>query len=64
LDDGDDNQEGGSDIKRDYFSMMVARLLKDIEELVRIAEKLLSLNINKSISDKDENANKWTLMRQ
>ena len=64
LDDGDDNQEGGSDIKRDYFSMMVARLLKDIEELVRIAEKLLSLNINKSISGKDENANNWTLMRQ
>jgi hypothetical protein len=44
--------------------MMVARLLKDIEELVRIAEKLLSLNINKAISGKDENANNWTLMRQ
>lgn len=64
LGNGEQDQEGGSDIKRDYFSMMVARLLKDIEELVRIAEKLLSLNINKAISGKDENANNWTLMRQ
>jgi hypothetical protein len=55
LNDGEDNQEGGSDIKRDYFTMMVARLHKDIEELVRICEKLMSLNINKSISSKESN---------
>lgn len=63
LDDGDENQEGGGDIKRDYFSMMVARLQKDIEELVRICEKLMSLNINKAISSKESNEQNWTLMR-
>ena len=56
VDNGDQNTEGGGgDIKRDYFSMMVARLQKDIEELVRICEKVLTLNINKSAGSKETN---------
>jgi hypothetical protein len=43
--------------------MIVARLQKDIEELVRICEKVLTLNINKSVTSKEANENDWTLMR-
>jgi|TARA_B110000285_G_C15073474_1_gene589311 hypothetical protein len=43
--------------------MIVARLQKDIEELVRICEKVLTLNMNKSVASKEASENDWTLMR-
>lgn len=36
LDSGEQNESGGSDNRRDYFSMIVAKMQKDIEDLVRI----------------------------
>ena len=37
LDSGQDkNDGGGGDVRRDYFEMIVSKLQKDIEELVRI----------------------------
>ena len=37
LDNGESNENGRSEVRKDYFSMMVNRLQKDIEDLVRIA---------------------------
>jgi hypothetical protein len=64
LDNGDNNTEGRGDIRRDYFSMVVARLQKDIEDLVRICQKVMTLNIKKAAGNKEVNDQNWTLQRQ
>ena len=64
LDNGDNNAEGRGDVRRDYFGMIVARLQKDIEDLVRICQKVMTLNIKKAQGSKDVNDQNWTLQRQ
>lgn len=63
LDNGDNNTEGRGDIRRDYFSMVVGRLQKDIEDLVRICQKVMTLNIKKNPGTKEVNDQNWTLQR-
>lgn len=44
--------------------MVVARLQKDIEDLVRICQKVMTLNIKKNPGTKEINDQNWTLQRQ
>jgi hypothetical protein len=36
LDNGESNNEGGGEMRRDYFNLLVNKLNKDIEELMKI----------------------------
>ena len=36
LDNGESNNEGGGEMRRDYFNLIVNKLNKDIEELMKI----------------------------
>lgn len=47
LDNGDEAQGAGGDSRRDYFSMLIAKLQKDIEDLVRVCQKVTTLNMKK-----------------
>lgn len=44
--------------------MIVARMQKDIEELVRICQKVTTLDRKKAVSSKEQHEQSWTLMRQ
>jgi len=48
LDNGDETQGAGGDNRRDYFSMLIAKLQKDIEDNVRICQKVMTLNMKKT----------------
>ena len=50
LDNGDSTAEGGSDMKRDYFNNLVNKLIKDIEDLLKICQKVTALNNKKVVS--------------
>ena len=48
MDNGESTDNGRGEVRKDYFSMLVNRLQKDIEDLVRIAQKVMTLNIKKA----------------
>ena len=47
LDSGESNTEGGGDIRKDYFSNLVNKLNKDIEDLVKVCEKVTVIDLKK-----------------
>ena len=53
LDNGEQTESGGGDIRKDYFGILVAKLNKDIEEQVRICQKVMILNLKKTMSQED-----------
>ena len=55
LDNSESTENGRSEVRKDYFSMIVNRLQKDIEDLVRIAQKVMTLNIKKAQGSKEHN---------
>ena len=63
LDNGEQNESGGGDNRRDYFTLLIGKLQKDIEDLVRICQKVLTLNIKKNTAQ-SESDQAWTLARQ
>jgi len=54
LDSGESNEAGGGDNRRDYFSNLSGKLQKDIEDNVRICEKLMTpFSLKKKADQKD-----------
>ena len=43
--------------------MMVTKLMKDIEEIVRICQRVTAYNLKKAADSKEINDQNWTLMR-
>ena len=54
---------GGSSGSRDYFSLIVTKMAKDIEDLVRNCQQVLTLNIKKAVTSKDQNDQDWAIKR-
>ena len=44
---------GGSAASRDYFSLIVVKMAKDIEDLVKNCQQVLTLNIKKAVTSQD-----------
>ena len=44
---------GGSSQTRDYFGNLVAKMQKDIEDLMKICQEVLTLNMKKASGNKD-----------
>ena len=63
IDGGENTTEGGGDMRRDYFSMLVSKLNKDIDDLMKICQKVTTLNMGK-ITSSEQNETNWTIMRQ
>ena len=63
VDNGETNENGRGEIRRDFFTMLVTRLQKDIEDLVRISQKVMTLNIKKAPGSKEHNDQNWTVLR-
>ena len=40
---------GGPSGSRDFFGLIVAKMAKDIEDLVRVCQNVLTLNIKKAV---------------
>ena len=53
LDPGEQNESGGVDNRRDYFGMLIKRLQDDIDGVMGIARKVMTLNMKKNVSSKD-----------
>ena len=64
IDNGDSNETGNGDMRKDYFIMIATKLSKDIEELVRICQKLMVLNMKKQVQSQEDNEKSWSFMRQ
>ena len=64
MDNGESTDNGRGEVRKDYFSMLVNRLQKDIEDLVRIAQKVMTHNIKKAQGSKEHNDQNWTVLRQ
>jgi len=54
---------GGGSSTRDYFGMIVARMAKDIEDLVRICQNVCTLNMKKAVASKDQDDQDWAIAR-
>ena len=64
LDSGEQNESGGVDNRRDYCSMLIKRLQDDIDGVMGICRKVMTLNMKKNSSSKDQDDQNWTLMKQ
>lgn len=47
IDTGEQNEGGVGEGKRDYFSLLADRLIKDLEHTVRVCQKVMTLNMKK-----------------
>lgn len=61
---GEGKGGSGNSNTRDYFGLIVARMAKDIEDLLRICQQVLTLNIKKPIASKEQNDQDWAIARQ
>ena len=52
---GESNTEGGGDMRKDFFSNLVHKLNKDIEDLVKICQRVTTLNLKKKSDDNEKN---------
>lgn len=59
--DGENNGDGRGDVRRDYFKLLVTKLQKDIEDLVKICKDVLTLNLKKLATNNDQD---WDIARQ
>lgn len=49
---GDGNTGGGvGETKKNYMSLIISRLQKDIEDMIGVCKKCMVLNIKKTVSD-------------
>jgi len=49
---GDGNiGHGGGEIKRNFMSLIIGRLQKDIEDMISVCKKCMVLNIKKTVTD-------------
>jgi hypothetical protein len=55
LDTGDTSHEGRGNIRRDIFGFLVDKFQKDIEELVKICQRLMVVDIKKQPGSKEIN---------
>lgn len=61
---GEVSAEGRTDFKHDFFGLIVQKIQKDIDDLVQICQKLMTLNMMKAVSNKDQNDKNWQITRQ
>lgn len=54
---------GGSSGSRDYFGKIVEKMAKDIEDLVRNCQQVLTLNIKKAVTTQEQNDQDWAIKR-
>jgi hypothetical protein len=62
IDTGEQNDGGVGEGKRDYFSMLADRLIKDLENTVRVCQKVMTLNMKKLNQDNTQD-DQWNIMR-
>ena len=64
LNEGVTSGGGGGGSGQDYFGLIIGKLAKDIEDTVRICEKLMTpYNLKKRV-EQSEAKDRWTYLRQ
>lgn len=62
IDTGEQNEGGVGEGKRDYFTLLADRLIKDLEHTVRVCQKVMTLNMKKQSQDSTQD-DQWNIMR-
>jgi hypothetical protein len=55
LDNGETSHEGRGDVRRDTFVLLVGKIQKDIDDLIKICQRLMTLNLKKAPGSKEQN---------
>ena len=54
---------GKGEIKKNYMGLIIARLQKDIEDIINVCKQCMVLNMRKTVSDQAKNDQDWIIMK-
>ena len=55
---------GGGAVTSNYMIIIINRLQKDVEDLFKICQLTMVLDVKKSVRNSKENEDQWTIMRK
>ena len=65
LKDGHDiGGNGGGTVTSNYMAIIIKRLQKDVEDLFKLCQLTMVLNVKKTVTDAKENDDQWTIMKK